>query len=96
MDALLEREGQVESWNDDRLDELSRRIGAGFDRVATKAEMNQRFDDVNRRFAEVGKRFDTIESHLLHINERLDRLNNTLLVAAFGVIAALIANGIFG
>jgi thiamine pyrophosphokinase len=103
MEALLEKEGDVDSWNDDRMDELSRRMDAGFERAATKEEMNLRFDAVDARFeavdarfGEIGKRFDKIEAHLLHISDRLDRQHNTLLVAAFGVIAALIANGIFG
>jgi DNA anti-recombination protein RmuC len=140
MEALLQREGQVDSWNDDRLDELSRRMDAGFEAAATKTElaatreemnrrfdemggeMNRRFDEMggemnrrfdetggetNRRFdemgqqmdlrfGEVGRHFDKIDAQLLHINDRLDRQHNTLLVAAFGVIAALIANGIFG
>jgi len=103
MEALLEKEGDVENWNDERMDELSRRMDAGFEKAATKEEMNlrfdavdKRFDEVNRRFGEVGKRFDTIDARLLQINDRLDRMNNTLLVAAFGVIAALLANGIWG
>ena len=58
MEALLEREGQVDSWNDDRLDELSRRMDAGFERAATKEEMNLRFDAVDMRFEEMGQRFD--------------------------------------
>lgn len=96
MEALLEKEGNVESWNDERLDELSRRMDAGFEKTATKEEMNLRFDEVNRRFGEVDKRFDLINAHLLQINDRLDRMSNTLLVGAFGVIAAVIANGIWG
>ena len=89
MEALLEREEQVENWNDDRLDELSRRMDAGFEKAATKEEMNLRFDEVDRRFSK-------IDVQLLHINDRLDRLNNTLLVGVFGVFAAVIANGIWG
>ena len=103
MEALLEKEGTVESWNDERLDELSRRMDAGFEKMATKEEMNLRFDAVDKRFdevfgrfGEVNKRFDSIDAHLLQINDRLDRLGNTLLVAAFGIIAAMIANGIWG
>ncbi|HEX6153141.1 MAG TPA: hypothetical protein VFZ19_06410 [Solirubrobacterales bacterium] len=103
MEALLEKEGQVESWNDDRLDELSRRMDAGFEKAATKEEMNLRFDEVDRRFDEVYRRFDEIggrfgevSAQFAHINDRLDRMNNTLLVGAFGVIAATIANGIWG
>lgn len=69
MVALLEKEGKVERWNDDRLDELSRRMDDGF------KEMREGF---------------------AQLNGRLDRQNHTLLVGALGVIAALIANGIFG
>lgn len=89
MEALLEKEGNVESWNDERLDELSRRMDAGFEKAATKEEMNLRFDAVD-------KRFDSIDAHLLQINDPLDRLSNSLLIGAFGVIAALIANTVFG
>lgn len=100
MEALLEREGKVESWNDERMDELSRRMGAGFEKAATKEEMNLRFDEVNRRFDEVDGRFSRFEgsvtSQFSEINGRLDRLNQTLLVGIFGVIAAMIANGIWG
>jgi tetrahydromethanopterin S-methyltransferase subunit G len=103
MEALLEKEGNVESWNDERLDELSRRMDAGFEKMATKEEMNLRFDAVDKRFDAVDKRFDavdkrfnSIDAHLLQINDRLDRLGNALLVGAFGVIAALIANTAFG
>ena len=58
MEALLEKEGDVENWNDERMDELSGRMGAGFEKAATKAEMNQRFGEVDRRFDEMGHRFD--------------------------------------
>jgi DNA anti-recombination protein RmuC len=124
MEALLEKEGRVESWNDERLDELSRRTDAGFEKTATKEEMNlrfdavdqrfdavsqrfdavdqrfdavnQRFDEVDRRFDEVGKRFDAVDSQFRHVIDRLDRTNHTLFVGACGVVAAVIANGIFG
>jgi tetrahydromethanopterin S-methyltransferase subunit G len=96
MEALLEKEGDVENWNDERLDELSRRVDAGFEKAATKVEltalkneMNLRFDEFSGRFGEFGKRFDKIE-------DRLDRLNSTLLIGLFGLIAAVIANGIWG
>jgi len=110
MEALLEKEGDVESWNDERMDELSRRMDKGFEEAATnveltalKNEMNLRFDRVDERFAqftgrfgEVGKRFDKIDAQFMHIDDRLDRLNHTLLAGAFGVVAAVIANGIWG
>ncbi len=103
MEALLERGTDVENWNDDRLDELSRRMDAGFEKTATKVElnavkneMNLRFGEIDRRFGEVGKRFDKIDTQLLNINDRLDRLHHTLLIGACGLIAAVIANGIWG
>jgi hypothetical protein len=89
MEALLEKEGIVESWNDERLNELSRRVDAGFERMATKEEMNYRFDQVD-------KRFNKIDAQFMHIHDRLDRLNHSLLMGACGVIAAVIANGIWG
>jgi hypothetical protein len=44
MEALLEKEGKVEDWNDDRLDELSRRMDAGF------KEMREGFARVDAKF----------------------------------------------
>src|ERR671911_3074083 len=106
MEALLERgEEQVESWNDDRLDELSGRMDEGFkemregfariDRKFERAE--ERFaskEELHQRFDAVGVRFDKVESQLLHLSERFDRLLNTLVIGTIGVVAALLANGI--
>jgi hypothetical protein len=110
MEALLEKEGAVDSWNDERLDELAGRMDKGFEEAATKVELtalknevnvrfdrvDERFTEVNRRFGEVDQRLDRIDNRLLRIDSHLGRMNNTLLVAAFGVIAALIANGFAG
>ena len=86
----------MESWNDERLDELSRRMDAGFEKAATKVEltalkneMNLRFDGVDRRFGEVDKRFDKID-------DRLERLNLTLFIGLFGLIATIAGAAIFG
>ena len=88
MEALLEREEeQVESWNDDRLDELSRRIAAGFEKAATK-------DEMNLRFGEVDKRFDRVEGQLDRVNSRLDYMLGGMLVAGVGLLANLLADKI--
>jgi hypothetical protein len=89
MEALLEKEGDVESWNDERLDELSRRIDAGFEKAATKEEMNLRFDEVDRNF---GK----LEHQLGRLNDRVDRFGYSMIFFGFSLSAAVIANGIFG
>jgi len=67
MEALLEKEGDVESWNDERMDELSRRMDAGFEKAATKVELMATNEEMNRRF-------DGMESQFGRINDRLDKL----------------------
>ncbi|HEX5594100.1 MAG TPA: hypothetical protein VFX35_12230 [Solirubrobacterales bacterium] len=47
MEALLEKEGKVESWNDERLDELSRRMDSGFKEV--RSEMRDGFARMDSR-----------------------------------------------
>ena len=47
MEALLEKEGDVENWNDDRLDELSQTMKEGFAKV--DREMKEGFERVNDR-----------------------------------------------
>lgn len=75
----------MESWNDERMDELSRRVDAGFEKTATKVEltatkeeMNLRFDGVERamkeRFAEVNRDSGEVKHELRRVNDRLDKL----------------------
>lgn len=96
MEALLEKEADVESWNDERMDELSRRVDAGFEKSATKVELNALKEEVNLRFDEVGRRFDEFGKRFDKIDDRLNGLNHTLLIGLFGLVAAVIANGIWG
>jgi hypothetical protein len=79
MEALLEKEGEVENWNDDRLDELSRRMDKGFEEMATKVEltglkneMSLRFDAVDQRFGEIDRRFDAVDRRFGEIDRRFD------------------------
>jgi hypothetical protein len=91
MEALLEKEGNVESWNDERMDELSRRMDAGFEKAATKEEINLRFAEVDRRFDEVDARFNRfekiIETQFGRINDRLDKLTFAI-IGILGTFAA--------
>lgn len=57
----------MDSWNDERLDELSRRVDSGFERVATKEEVNHRFDKVDSELAKAHREF-------ARLNDRLDKL----------------------
>jgi hypothetical protein len=69
METLLRREGEVENWNDDRLDELSRRMDAGFTRV--DLGMNRRFDEVD---CKIDGEFDKVSREFGRLNDRLDKL----------------------
>ena len=44
----------MENWNDDRLDELSRRVDDGF------KEMREGFARIDERFARIDERFDKL------------------------------------
>lgn len=96
MVALLEREGTVENWNDDRLDELSRRIDKGFAEAATKVELTAVKDEMILRFGEVDRRLDEVTIGVRSLGERFDRLQNTLMIGVFGLIAAIAGTAIFG
>lgn len=94
MEALLERGTDVENWNDERMDELSRRMDAGFEKTATKEEMNLRFDgmqkEMNRRFDEVDKSFGKVDQQFARLNDRIDRFGYTIMFFAFSLTAAVI------
>ena len=75
----------MESWNDERLDELSRRMDAGFEKAATKEEMNLRFDEADKRFGRV-------EGQLDRINNRLDYMLAGMFLAGLGLFANLLAD----
>lgn len=77
MEALLEKpekEGSVESWNDERLDELSGRMDDGF------KEMRAGFDRLGKEMKE----------GFLEVNKRIDRLMLTLVVGTLGMLGALL------
>jgi hypothetical protein len=92
MEALLEKEGDVESWNDDRLDELSRRMDAGFSEMreenrGMRKEMKEGFERLERA---MGEGFAQTNDRIAQTNDRIDRLMLTLLVGTLGLIGALI------
>ncbi|MGN6663125.1 MAG: hypothetical protein ACTHK6_02785 [Solirubrobacterales bacterium] len=86
MEALLEKEGKVENWNDDRLDELSRRMDAGFN------EMREGFARVDAQFARVDEKFDRVDEKFDRLGVRIDKLMFTMWVVGGGVAATAIAS----
>jgi tRNA A-37 threonylcarbamoyl transferase component Bud32 len=70
--AVLKMERPMDSWNDERLDELSRRMDDGF------REMREGFARVDERFERVERRFD----------QRFERLYLVLITASIGVVVS--------
>jgi len=60
MEALLEREEKVETWNDDRLDELSQMMKEGF--AKSDQEMKEGFARVEEGFAQINRKLDQLPS----------------------------------
>lgn len=92
MEALLEKEGDVENWNDDRLDELSQTMKEGFAKVDKRferieGEMNHRFDKVDRRFERVDERFD-------RLTDKLDKLFYIQLFFFVSLAIAVISHAV--
>jgi hypothetical protein len=89
----LTRESEVSNWNDDRLDELNRRMGDGFVRVEERfvrleGEMKGGFAKVDR---EVKEGFAELRGKMGYLGERFDRLLNTLVLIAWSLAGTLVA-----
>jgi len=68
-------ERQMNSWNEDRLDELNRRVDEGF------KETREGFTRVDR---EMKEGFAELRGEMRYLGERFDRLLNTLVLIAWG------------
>ncbi|HEX6152079.1 MAG TPA: hypothetical protein VFZ19_01020 [Solirubrobacterales bacterium] len=92
-------EDRVDSWNDDRFDELSRRMDDGFKEMREGfARIDQRFVGVAQEMKEGFEKVATRES-VTEVSSRLERFETRLdrLYWAFTVLAVLlIADGIIG
>jgi len=102
MEALLEKEGEVENWNDDRLDELSRRMDESAKEIREEMrdgfkEMREGFDRLGREmkegFAQVDRKMEEgflqTSQRIDGTNSRIDRLLQTLLIGAVGALVTL-------
>ncbi len=89
MEALLEKEGKVENWNDDRLDELSRRMDNGFTKV--DREMKEGFAGVDW---EMNHRFDKVDHEFGRVNDKLDKLFYIQLFFFVSLAIAVISHAV--
>ena len=75
-------ERPMDNWNDDRLDELSRRMDDGF------KEMREGFSRVDQRFERVEQRFERVE-------QRFERLFYLIITVSLGFAASDVLPKIF-
>jgi hypothetical protein len=78
------------TWTDERLDDLSRRVDDGFNRVdedlrAMRTELSARID---AQGAELGTRIDAQGAEL---SARIDALQRTMIQVAGGMTVAILA-----
>ena len=53
-------------------------------------QVDQRFEQIDRRFEQVDQRFEQIDRRFAAVNGRLDRLFQTLVAGLFVIIAAMV------
>lgn len=82
MEAVLEREGKVENWNDDRLDELSRTMKEGF--AKSDREMKEGFAESGRERRE----------EFARVNDRIDKLFYLQILFLISLSAAVISHAV--
>lgn len=86
-------ESTMNSWNDDRLDELSGRVDEGF------KETREAFARVDREMKEgftntdlqMKNGFAELRGEIRYLGERFDRLLNTLVLIAWGFAGTMVA-----
>jgi histidinol phosphatase-like enzyme len=88
MEAL-KMETPMDRWNDDRLDELSRRMDDGFKQV--NADMKEGFAQMDQRFAQMDQRFERMDQRFESVDQKFDRLLHTLALISWGVAGTLFA-----
>lgn len=92
MEALLEKEGAVENWNDDRLDELSQTMKEGF------AKVDRRFEQVDKRFerieGEINHRFDKVDHKFDRLTDKVDKLFYIQLFFFVSLAIAVISHAV--
>lgn len=76
----MEKEEKVENWNDDRLDELSRRVDHGFAKV--EREMKEGFARVDGEMKE----------GFAGLNDRIDKLFYLQILFLISLSAAVISH----
>ncbi len=92
-------EAMRQSWSDDRLDDLNKRVDEGFARVDERfAHLEERMD---ARFERLDTKIDAVAAELRQevkagfdqSESRFDRMQQTIIVVGGGLIGVMIATG---
>lgn len=72
-------ETPMENWNDDRLDELNRRVDDGFAKVDRRfekfeGEVKEGFARVERRFEQMDRRFEQMDRRFEQVDRRFEQV----------------------
>ena len=110
MEALLEKEADVESWNDERMDELSRRVDDGFKEmregfarvdkemkegfVRVDEEMKAGFDRVDAKFVRFDAKFDKLVGRIDKLFYIQFAFMGSLIVGLLALVGGLITDKI--
>jgi len=91
-------EAMRQSWTDDRMDDLSEKVGRVDDdlralRLETRTEFAAVRGEMKEGFDKVDARFDRVEHRFEKMEDRFAALNRTLMQMAAGVIGTLIVAG---
>jgi hypothetical protein len=103
MEALLEKEADVESWNDERMDELSTRVDDGFketrelfaeidrklDRIPTREELDHRFASTDKK---IDQGFESTERRVDRVSTRFEHMIWATIAVAGGFFGNLFAD----
>jgi hypothetical protein len=86
-------EAMRQSWTDDRLDNLNRKVDERFDRVDERIDRADR--ETNRRFDETDRRLIAIEGDVKEMRSemtgRLDSIGRSMVYLAVGLTTAMLA-----
>lgn len=92
-------EAMRESWTDDRLDDLAKRMDAGFERVDVdlrelRGEMKAGFERVDGEFrasrGEVRSEMGQLDARIGELNARFDACYRVLLKSSVSTVVALL------
>lgn len=74
-----------ETWTDERLDDLQRRMEKGFSEV--KAEIREVKEEIRSTRVELKGEIAELRAGLEKLGDRIDRLSYTLIAALIGLVA---------